>query len=56
MKKNRLESFSDGVLAIFITIMTLEMKPPVSDGLKDLLALGPTLLTYLQSFLFIAIY
>ena len=56
MEKNRLEAFSDGVLAIIITIMILELKQPVSDNLKDLLALGPTLLAYLLSFLFIAIY
>ena len=56
MEKNRLEAFSDGVLAIVITIMILELKQPVSDGLKDFLALAPTLLAYLISFLFIAIY
>ena len=56
MEKNRLEAFSDGVLAIIITIMILELKQPVSDGLKDFLALGPTLLAYLLSFMFIAIY
>ena len=56
MEKNRLEAFSDGVLAIIITIMILELKQPVSDGLKDFLALGPTLLAYLLSYLFIAIY
>ena len=56
MEKNRLEAFSDGVLAIIITIMILELKQPVSDSLKDFLALGPTLLAYLISFLFISIY
>lgn len=56
MEKNRLEAFSDGVLAIIITIMILELKQPVSDRMSDLLALGPTLLAYLLSFLFIAIY
>ena len=56
MEKNRLEAFSDGVLAIIITIMILELKQPVSDGMKDLLALAPTLLAYLLSFMFIAIY
>ena len=35
MEKNRLEAFSDGVLAIIITIMILELRQPVSDGLKD---------------------
>ena len=56
MEKNRLEAFSDGVLAIIITIMILELKQPVSDGFMDLLALWPTLLAYLLSFFFIAIY
>lgn len=56
MEKNRLEAFSDGVLAIIITIMILELKQPASDGLEDFLALGPTLLAYLLSYLFIAIY
>ncbi len=56
MEKNRLEAFSDGVLAIIITIMVLELKQPVGDRFGDLLALGPTLLAYLLSFLFIAIY
>lgn len=56
MEKNRLEAFSDGVLAIIITIMILELKQPVSDGWGDLFALWPTLLAYLLSFFFIAIY
>ncbi|MBO4331292.1 MAG: DUF1211 domain-containing protein [Oscillospiraceae bacterium] len=56
MEKNRLEAFSDGVLAIIITIMILELRQPAGDGIRDFLALGPTLLAYLISFLFIAIY
>ena len=56
MEKNRLEAFSDGVLAIIITIMVLELSLPVGDGLGDLLALTPTLVAYLLSFMFIAIY
>lgn len=56
MEKNRLEAFSDGVLAIIITIMILELSQPAGDKLKDLLALGPTLIAYILSFLFIAIY
>ena len=56
MEKNRLEAFSDGVLAIIITIMILELKQPSGSGIKDLLALTPTLLAYLLSFVFIAIY
>ena len=56
MEKNRLEAFSDGVLAIVITIMVLELKQPLGDGWSDLLALKPILLSYLLSFVFIAIY
>ena len=56
MEKNRLEAFSDGVLAIFITIMVLELKQPAGDSLGNLLELGPILIAYLLSFLFIAIY
>ncbi|MBO4467728.1 MAG: DUF1211 domain-containing protein [Clostridia bacterium] len=56
MEKNRLEAFSDGVLAIIITIMILELKQPAGDSLKDFTALWPTLLAYLISFFFIAIY
>ena len=56
MEKNRLEAFSDGVLAIIITIMVLELSQPAGDGLKDLLALWPTLMAYGISFLFVAIY
>ena len=56
MEKGRLEAFSDGVLAIVITIMILELRLPSGDGVGDLLSLLPPLLTYLVSFLFIAIY
>lgn len=56
MDKNRLEAFSDGVLAIIITIMILELKQPLGDGIKDLMALMPTILAYLLSFVFISIY
>ena len=56
MEKNRLEAFSDGVLAIVITIMILELKLPLGDGWSDLLELWPTLLAYFISFFFIAIY
>lgn len=56
MEKNRLEAFSDGVLAIIITIMILELKQPAGSGLKDFIALWPTLIAYLISFMFIAIY
>lgn len=56
MEKNRLEAFSDGVLAIIITIMVLELSRPAGDGLADLLELAPTILSYLLSFAFVAIY
>ena len=51
-----MEAFSDGVLAIIITIMILELDLPGGGALKDFLALGPMLLAYLLSYLFIAIY
>ena len=56
MEKNRLEAFSDGVLAIVITIMILELKQPAGNKWSDLWVLWPTLLAYFISFLFIAIY
>ena len=46
MEKNRLEAFSDGVIAIIITIMVLELKQPAGGSLRDFLELGPTLLAY----------
>jgi len=56
MEKNRLEAFSDGVLAIIITIMVLELEKPAGDSFADLMQLKPTLLTYFLSFLFVATY
>lgn len=56
MEKNRLEAFSDGVLAIIITIMILELKQPAGDAWQDIRALWPTLLAFFISFLFISIY
>ena len=56
MDKNRLEAFSDGVIAIVITIMVLELKQPASSEFSDFVALAPTLLSYLLSFMFVAIY
>ena len=56
MDKNRLEAFSDGVLAIIITIMILELKQPLGDSFSDFWELAPTLLAYFVSFFFIAIY
>ena len=56
MKKNRLESFSDGVIAIIITIMVLGLKVPHSMDLHALRSLVPALLSYALSFVFIGIY
>ena len=56
MHKGRLEAFSDGVLAIIITIMVLELHPPHEATPQALLALAPALLSYILSFIFIGIY
>ncbi len=56
MNKNRLEAFSDGVIAIIITIMVLEFKVPHESGLKVLIPLLPTFFCYALSFIFIGIY
>ena len=56
MGKNRLEAFSDGVLAIIITIMVLEIKIPPTANWSDLQALLPLFLSYLLSFTFVGIY
>ena len=56
MTKNRVEAFSDGVLAIIVTIMVLEMKVPHGGGLKDLAPLLPLFLSYVLSFLYVGIY
>ncbi len=54
--KARLEAFSDGVIAIIITIMVLELKPPHGADIHALVALWPTFAAYAVSFAFIAIY
>jgi uncharacterized membrane protein len=56
MGKNRLEAFSDGVLAIIITIMVLEMKVPHGETLDSLKPLIPVFLSYVLSFIYIGIY
>ena len=56
MSKNRLEAFSDGVLAVIITIMVLEMKPPQGATLAALRPVLSVFLTYVLSFVMIAIY
>jgi len=54
--KARLEAFSDGVIAIIITIMVLELKPPHLETLADLKPLWPIFLSYVLSFLYLGIY
>jgi len=56
MGKNRLEAFSDGVLAILITIMVLELKVPHGDSFAALGGLLPTFVSYTLSFIYLAIY
>ncbi|WP_312915986.1 TMEM175 family protein [Stenotrophomonas sp.] len=56
MGKGRLEAFSDGVLAIIITIMVLEMRPPEGASLDALRPLLTTLLSYVLSFIYVGIY
>jgi len=56
MGKSRLEAFSDGVLAIIITIMVLELKVPHEVGLAALQPLVPVFMSYVLSFLYIGIY
>ncbi|MFZ4508220.1 MAG: TMEM175 family protein [Fimbriimonas sp.] len=56
MTKSRLEAFSDGVLAIIITIMVLELKVPHGQDLEALRPLIPVGLSYLLSFIFVGIY
>jgi TMEM175 potassium channel family protein len=52
----RMEAFSDGVLAVIITIMVLELRPPEGVGLNDLLMLKSKFLVYVLSFVYIGIY
>src|SRR5579864_9409613 len=56
MGKNRLEAFSDGVLAVIITIMVLELKVPQGEGFQALASVLPTLLIYVLSFIYVGIY
>ncbi|HJS01320.1 MAG TPA: TMEM175 family protein [Flavobacterium sp.] len=56
MNKNRLEAFSDGVLAIIITIMVLELKVPEGEHFSDLLSLLPVFISYVLSFIYVGIY
>ncbi len=56
MGKSRLEAFSDGVIAIIITIMVLEMRAPHGSELSDLLPVAPTFLTYILSYIYVGLY
>src|SRR6185312_17233169 len=56
MRKDRLEAFSDGVIAILITIMILELKTPHGTDLAALRPVIPTLLAYVLSFVYLGIY
>ena len=56
MNKGRLEAFSDGVMAIIITIMVLELRPPDEGSLGALVPILPKFLSYILSFIFLGIY
>jgi uncharacterized membrane protein len=56
VSRNRLEAFSDGVIAVLITIMVLELRTPLGDSLHDLRPLLPKIAVYVLSFIFLAIY
>jgi len=56
MGKTRLEAFSDGVIAIIITIMVLELKVPHGENIQALIPLIPVLLSYVLSFVYLGIY
>lgn len=56
MGKNRLEAFSDGVIAIIITIMVLELKVPHGEDIAALTSLFPVFLSYVLSFIYLGIY
>ena len=56
MEKDRLLAFTDGVIAIIITIMVLDLRPPHETSVAALLALAPVFLSYVLSFVYVAIY
>ena len=56
MSRGRLEAFTDAVIAIIMTIMVLNLRPPLKHGFSDLGPLWPTFLVYALSFTFLAIY
>jgi uncharacterized membrane protein len=56
MKKSRLEAFTDGVIAVIITIMVLELKAPAEPTWPELLKSWPVFLSYILSFIYVGIY
>jgi uncharacterized membrane protein len=56
MNKGRMEAFSDGVIAVIITIMVLELKAPADVSLAGLIAIGPHVALYALSFIYVGIY
>lgn len=56
MNSDRLKALTDGVVAVIITIMVLEMKPPAGETPAALLQVGPVFLSYVLSFIYVAIY
>jgi len=56
MGKNRLEAFSDGVIAIIITIMVPELKVPHDPDFRALIPLWPVFMSYVLSFIYVGIY
>lgn len=56
MESDRLKALTDGVIAVIITIMVLELKPPEGTTMQDLLQLTPVFLCYVLSFVYVAIY
>lgn len=56
MNKNRLEAFSDGVIAIIITIMVLELRPPETTSWRGVASVAPGWLRYALSFVYVGIY
>jgi uncharacterized membrane protein len=56
MSKTRVEAFSDGVIAILITIMVLELKIPHGDSIRALAPIAPAFLTYVLSYVYLGIY
>jgi uncharacterized membrane protein len=56
MKKGRMEAFSDGVIAIIITIMVLDLRVPAGTNIRDLAPVAPVLLSYVLSFIYVGMY